>query len=250
MSETKGRSPWGLAVALIGVGVVGAFVLWAETDPPSLHAYSVEDGLFESLTALLFGISGVGFLIAMKRSRFLRERSGRWQYALILAWTLLMFVFAGEEISWGQRILNFGTPESMKVVNKQEEFNIHNIKSVDSFLGGAYRYLTIMMLTTGLLLPITASTNRGRRLVQKFAVPVLQNRYMGLFVGSYLFGKYYDPMLDNTAAEIRELLMGIGMALFGLHGALRPESLFRVDQPGSGEGMASIEQVEPARASR
>lgn len=40
----------------------------------------------------------------------------------------LVFVFGfGEEISWGQRILGFETPELIKEINIQEEFNLHNL---------------------------------------------------------------------------------------------------------------------------
>ena len=46
---------------------------------------------------------------------------------MVLAWALLMFVFMGEEISWGQRILGFGTPEVLMEINHQQEFNLHNI---------------------------------------------------------------------------------------------------------------------------
>jgi hypothetical protein len=39
-----------------------------------------------------------------------------------------MFIFGfGEEISWGQRMLLFETPEFVKEVNTQSEFNIHNL---------------------------------------------------------------------------------------------------------------------------
>jgi hypothetical protein len=34
----------------------------------------------------------------------------------------------GEEISWGQRIFNFKTPELFREINVQHEFNIHNIE--------------------------------------------------------------------------------------------------------------------------
>ena len=42
----------------------------------------------------------------------------------------MFFVLAGEEISWGQRILGIATPESLKAVNVQEEFNFHNIDGI------------------------------------------------------------------------------------------------------------------------
>lgn len=41
---------------------------------------------------------------------------------------------AGEEISWGQRILGFETPDALREVNRQDEFTLHNVgQSLDVF---------------------------------------------------------------------------------------------------------------------
>lgn len=39
-----------------------------------------------------------------------------------------MFVGCGEEISWGQRIIGFSTPETLNKINVQHEFTLHNIE--------------------------------------------------------------------------------------------------------------------------
>jgi len=41
---------------------------------------------------------------------------------------LFYILCAGEEISWGQRVFGFDTPEYMSEVNEQDEFNLHNLK--------------------------------------------------------------------------------------------------------------------------
>ena len=38
-----------------------------------------------------------------------------------------MVFAAGEEISWGQRIFEFATPDFLMPLNEQKEFNVHNI---------------------------------------------------------------------------------------------------------------------------
>lgn len=104
-------------------------------------------------------------------------------FFLLLA--ILFFVGAGEEISWGQRIFSFSTPESLDIINVQHEFNIHNI---DIFNGydinnnrktGISNYLTInsifklFSLCFGVLLPIIVMTNkRIRHLVKRIRLPV------------------------------------------------------------------------------
>jgi len=55
-------------------------------------------------------------------------RVDRRSLAALYAVAALGAVFViGEEISWGQRILGFATPESLEDVNNQGETNIHNV---------------------------------------------------------------------------------------------------------------------------
>jgi hypothetical protein len=204
------------------------FVLWAEIDAESLQSMvHTDDTPIETLSAVLFGLSSVGFVIFAWRSEFLKKRGGS-VYLMTVCWALLMFIFMGEEISWGQRIFDLQTPDSLKAVNKQGEINIHNIEFVDSFMGGKFRYLSIMMITTGLILPVFAMTRIGRSLIQKLAFPVSPFCYAPLFVGAYLFGAYYFPYMGNDAAEVREFIMSVAMFCFAMHGALFPCTLFRV----------------------
>ncbi len=90
-----------------------------------------EDGPIEWATAMLFAVAfvaGLGAALALFKSR------RRWEAALYLAFALVMFFCAGEEISWGQRILGFETPDALREINRQDEFTLHNIgQSLDVF---------------------------------------------------------------------------------------------------------------------
>ena len=219
---------------LAAVLITGVFVVWAETGPQSLLICSLEDGLIESLSAVLFGISCIGFVVVAARSGFLRDKKCWWRYLFVFGWALLMFVFMGEEISWGQRIFGFETPQSIADANIQEEFNLHNLNLIEST---KYRLLSLMMLITGVLLPAFALWDRGRQLIQRLAFPVMPIAYSGFFVLSYLFGKYYYTILPrDSSTEVRELLMAIGMFAFALHGMLRPADLFRLRSSEPAEG--------------
>ncbi len=233
-----------IATTVLSFALFAGFIIWMNLDVETLRLRSNEDDVIESITAILFLVSAVGFFIVMAKSEFLKQKGTKSAYLMTLAWALLMVVFAGEEISWGQKILMFETPESLKEINQQEEFNIHNIEFVDSFLGGKYRYLSIMMLMTGLIIPLFAMTRFGRRICQKFAFPVAPLRYVVLFVGAYIFGKYFGwfPIETPTgrptafiATEVREFVMSVAMACFALHGAIRPWDLFGVPKPGGPE---------------
>lgn len=82
-----------------------------------------EDNLFEWLTAIAFLLSSGLFLFIFFRAR-------KNLFYLIFSFTL--FIGFGEEISWGQRVIGFDTPEKMKQANVQNEFNIHNIEALNT----------------------------------------------------------------------------------------------------------------------
>jgi hypothetical protein len=217
-----------LLAAAAGLALVVAFVIWAEVDPAGLKRASVEDGPIETLSAAFYLVSSLGFLVAAFRSDFLRGRPEWWIRGMTLAWALLMFAFFGEEISWGQRILGLRTPEWFAPMNRQKEINFHNIFWIEQPVGGVYRLVTIMILMTGLVIPLAALTQRGRGLLQRFAFPILPWGWTVLFIGCFLYDRYYPKILGLPSSEVREFLLAIGMMAFGLHAAWRPGDVFRV----------------------
>jgi len=97
----------------------------------NLRALFVEDGIFESLTAIAFFSSS--FFI-LKSILLLRKKSTIWNkneykiifIALVSIGIIFLFI-ALEEISWGQRIFGLETPSRLSQLNLQNELNIHNI---------------------------------------------------------------------------------------------------------------------------
>ena len=219
-----------LLASLAGVALLAA---WVELSPLSLGPLSAEDGPLENLTALLFFTAGVAFLIAAKRSQFLRSQGSPWAYLMIVAWAGLAFVCAGEEISWGQRLLGFDAPQGLQDKNLQQEFNLHNLEAFFS-VGGTYRALSIFVLLTGLVIPAIALTGMGRRFFSRVCFPVAPLVLAPAFIGAYLFGRYYLEIAPsqvvkplNAINEARELLIGYALALFAITGAAIPDALFR-----------------------
>lgn len=229
-----------IATIVLSLALFAGIIIWMILDVETVRLRSREDDVIEIVTAILFLVSAIGFFVVMVKSEYLRERRTKSTYLMTLAWALLMVIFAGEEISWGQRIFHLETPEILMEINKQQEINIHNIEIVDSFLGGKYRYLSIMMFMTGLIIPLFSKTRFGSRICQEIAFPVAPLRCVILFVGAYVFGKFFHvfPIESPTgmttefiASEIREFVMGLAMACFALHGAFRPWDLFCVPGP-------------------
>lgn len=83
--------------------------------------FFLEDRLVENAQVM--------FLVLASASAFLRSRQAdwmkyQWLYRLL---AVAAFVLVLEELSFGQRILGFATPEFMAARNTQREFNFHNL---------------------------------------------------------------------------------------------------------------------------
>lgn len=89
-------------------------------DQQTLDWLNVEDGVLEWLSALLLLLASG---LAVKFSRAMPMKAHRWMHVFM---ALVFFVMFGEEISWGQRLLGFSTPEAMAQINVQNEVNLHN----------------------------------------------------------------------------------------------------------------------------
>ena len=97
-------------------------------DPQTFNALCREDSWVENLTAVWFLLAGLLLFITARAERSFLRRC-----VYILGGMAMVFA-AGEEISWGQRIFGFATPDFLMPLNMQQEFNVHNIsyKTFDS----------------------------------------------------------------------------------------------------------------------
>lgn len=115
-----------------------------------------EDQIFEWATFACFALgSVVGLSIAWSQHR----AGNRWAAALYLLFAAMMVFSAGEEISWGQRVVGFETPAELLDINKQEEFTLHNIGETLSLFRAA-------MLVIGLFGSVAFLTNQEVRIEQ------------------------------------------------------------------------------------
>lgn len=90
-----------------------------------------EDGPIEWVTTICFALTAVyAFAVALRCVRTKRYD----QFVLFLLLAMAMVFVAGEEISWGQRIFGWQTPEELAEINKQNETTLHNIGEVLSVI--------------------------------------------------------------------------------------------------------------------
>jgi len=198
-------------VALVLVAVLAGVVLSHVDEPAFRHGYVEEDGPIEwgTVLALLFAA-----LVCCRRFLLLRRR----RPVLFLAATALLgalFVFgAGEEISWGQRMLGFESPSWFMEYNVQRDTNIHNLK-----IGGVKinklvfsHLLGAMIVAYVLLLPILYRWNpTASRLISAFAIPVPRARHAVFIVATVLL--VYGAVRSSKRGELAEFGLSWMVAL-------------------------------------
>ena len=181
---------------------------------------------FETLGSILFLVASVFFFRAFRAvgRQDSRDTQSRWRRVAYGLLALLLFVACGEELSWGQHLLGFEPPESIKELNAQQEFNLHNLWLLDSFgpegekkagwrsLVNSNRLFDYFMITLLWLLPWAHHVlPRVGNWIDRFGGPVVP-RSLGLLL-ALTFGLtivlelvIVDGMFLHLAiSEIREL---------------------------------------------
>lgn len=114
VSEIKLLSGYIISIPFV---LLFSYLFYNIANSDTVILWGKEDSFFEWLTALFYFISFVLLLLTFKKNR---------NIFLVLLGMVMLFG-TGEEISWGQRIFGFATPEEINKLNVQHEFNIHNL---------------------------------------------------------------------------------------------------------------------------
>ncbi|MEO0393093.1 MAG: hypothetical protein AAF213_07595 [Pseudomonadota bacterium] len=125
---------------------------------------------------------------------FKMDHQRRWLMAYMGIAAIACLYVAGEEISWGQHLLDWRTPEFWSSINDQNETNLHN---TSSWLDQKPRILLIIgVYMGGLIIPLLMRV-RPSALPQRFSVlyPTSQFAVTALIC---LFAKLSDKIGDAT----------------------------------------------------
>jgi hypothetical protein len=142
-----------LLTSLLAAAWICGILASAYYAPDRYEALMQEDRPVEWATVILFFAAGIVRLRHAVRAR----RAFDFLVALFC-----LFV-AGEEISWGQRLIGFTPPDAFLERNTQQELNIHNFADVF----GRPKWVLMMALTGyGLVLPAVARIGTMRRLLE------------------------------------------------------------------------------------
>ena len=129
----------GLAVM---AGLTGA-LYWGLNTYWETNWLAAEDGLSE------WGTVGM-YLVGLPLAAFISLRlwrSGHRRMALFYcAIAVVLLTAVLEEISWGQRVFDWETPEALAEVNFQDETTVHNIPIFDRAVNGAFALASLLGL--------------------------------------------------------------------------------------------------------
>lgn len=181
-----------VAHALAAAIVAGAFALarWA---PDAYAALLQEDRAPEWWTVGLFGVAGVARILAAVRRRRAFD---------FLVGLFCLFV-AGEEISWGQRLLGYTPPDVFLAHNTQQEATLHNFADV---FGQPKWMLALALAGYGLLLPLLGRAAPTRRLLERIGATAPAWELAPWFAAAVVLLAWY-PL--TFTGEWVELLAGL-----------------------------------------
>ena len=225
--------------ALIIIAVFLGYAIYLARVVPEEFRYAlvVEDGFVEWTTVIVLLVT---MSVCFHRVVTLR-RQRSWLFLCVTTLLGLLCLFgAGEEISWGQRILGLESPEFFQANNAQGEIGLHNlVVEVD----GERVKLNKLIFGTGLAVamliylfvatPLYRRNDRVRKFFNGIAAPMPQNYQV---VGYLAVVAAVELLIDHSKRG--EMTEFAGAIMFALN-VIYPdnENLFRTDadQPHEGD---------------
>jgi hypothetical protein len=162
---------------------------------PAYWLFNREDHVAEWATCLAYLAVTV---IALLVGRHLWRRQRRVEAALYLVLAVGAFGIAGEEISWGQRLLGISGPSALVEANQQNEMNLHNLLTQYPLEGA---YIIAGLLGAFGLRRLAPRIPRLRDHPWLFAPPAQLGPWFLPVVVYYGYIGYVDPIVDATAGE-------------------------------------------------
>lgn len=200
-----------LTATALFILVSGAYLVMALQYPVAYIWSTYEDLFGEWTQTYLFAAACmVAFLIAARcKSRY------RWFFAVL---GLALFYTVMEEISWGQRIFGFDSPEFFRRNNLQRETNLHNL------FVGPYSTTLKDAIEIGLAAALATFGGLYPLLLRFGFAPARWADAVGIAAPPLYLAPYFlvAAWLETTPfrfneAEIAEILVGFALLIMTLH---------------------------------
>jgi hypothetical protein len=237
-TDREWQQPWAAVQSLAtgsAIGIVvfgGLYVLYGLIeDPEQRRTLTVEDGFFEWLGACAF-LLAAGLQLVLFRSSDVPADSRLIAYMrrnpFYVGLALVLFFAFAEEISWGQRVFGWATPDFLVEANTQDETNLHNLAGIeDSSLLNLTRLFNLFSLAYVVLAPLAALVVPFLAyLYRRVSLPLAPLWVGGLFLGHFASWRIYSAILPiGRGDEIEEAFLAICWLVLGAAQLVRDRRL-------------------------
>ena len=222
-TDQLGWPRWALwAIPLTFPALWFAAMCYSRIDEKHFRWLAREDGWIEYAQALCYALgAGLSAWIAWR----LRQTPDRRWSVLYVLFALALFWVAGEEISWGQRLLQFPTPAWLTSHNLQGETNLHNLpgvaRTIHRWVGRGLRLMIALSVLVWWVMPGWVARRRRAHLWMPH--PALIPAWV-CFLGFWPLHRWYVESWYAHAAEpvrvihrmdeVREFVFALGVAVF------------------------------------
>jgi hypothetical protein len=191
-----------------------------------------EDNVIEMVGAILFLMTSILFFIIFLNNKKKTKLFSITNIFLFLLGCTFLFGFL-EEISWGQRIFNFPTPQLFQESNLQNEFNLHNLerfhglnvegqrKSFWALFLNFDRLFSIFWFTFCFLTPIIYNLNlKTKTVLDSINFPVVPLSLGVFFIINYGLSKIIEFQINadltHSLVETKETAISFLFFLVGM----------------------------------
>jgi hypothetical protein len=173
-----------------------------------------KEGFFEMVTAALALASAAWSAAAALRWKRHEPQLPRGAPVLYAALALTLFLFAMEELNWGQTLLGFDTPAAWAEINYQQQTSLHNVidapllELVERVLIVAFGFVVLGLIALALKLPRStfATIAPPASLVVLATLCWIPGAYLRLEVTELLFAlffAFYCYRIDVAARSLK-----------------------------------------------
>jgi hypothetical protein len=214
----------GATVALLFFLLAFAIILaWQD---PVLYSiiFNQEDNFIEyAQWLLLLTLS----YICLRRAWLLLHERERVFSLFCVFYGAMFLIVAGEEISWGQRLLNIETPPLFMQNNRQHELNIHNLKvGSNQFADFIYIAVEFFLAVYLLMIPFLYKFNNSAKMLVNYMALPIPKRYIicliivALFISEMIIDRWLVPREGDELTEFSVMYCIMLIFLFPINRAL------------------------------
>ena len=190
-------------------------------NPAWFYSINSEDQFIEYLTSVIFLVGSLISFYNLKIINSLKLKPGAKTllFLAIFGLGLFLFMIAGEEISWGQRLFNIQITEEIAQINTQNELNLHNNIYIFPFVYTGYLLINLYGLTSWL---INHYFSKKLKKLPLLWLKILTTRwYYALFFLPnliYVIARFsYGHVIIDQWEELSEIYLAMGILVVIIH---------------------------------